>query len=158
MTTVLGPDAAQEAPPSEPAAAGDDHVIDIDLDKDETIEEQLAAQSGKIEKFVDGALRPTPDQELFEGKQFEVKATIDGETADKIQISYSGTQVLESNEPKDVAFFEKMFLGRKLTLMVEVEVVDKTGKIKTDKNDETTITGIAKLKVIHVYEPTPEEL
>lgn len=158
MTTVLGPDAAQEAPPSEPAAAGDDSVIDINLDADETIEEQLAAQSGKIEKIVGKALKPTAEQELFEGKQFEVKATIDGESADKIQIGFSGSWVLDPNLPADVAFFEKLFLGRKMTLQIEAEVSDKTGKIKVDKNDETTITGIAKLKVIHVYEPTPEEL
>lgn len=158
MTTVLGPDAAQTAPPTEPAAAGDDNVIDINLDADESIEEQLEAQRDKIEPLVEKALKPTAEQELFEGKQFEVKATIDGESADKIQIGFSGSWVLDPNLPADVAFFEKLFLGRKMTLQIEAEVADKTGKIKTDKNDESTITGIAKLKVIHVYEPTPEEL
>lgn len=158
MTTVLGPDAAREAPPSEPAAVGDDSVIDINLDADETIEEQLEAQRDKIETHVGKALKPTPEQELFEGEQFEVKATIDGESADKIQVGFSGSWVLDPNLPADVAFFEKLFLGRKMTLQIEAEVADKTGKIKTDKNDETTITGIAKLKVIHVYEPSPEEL
>lgn len=158
MTTVLGPEAAQTAPPTEPAAAGDDSVIDIDLDKDETIEQQLEAQRGKVETIVGKALKPSAEQELFEGKQFEVKATIDGESADKIQIGFSGSWVLDPNLPADVAFFEKLFLGRKMTLQIEAEVSDKTGKIKTDKNDETTVTGIAKMKVVHVYEPAPEDL
>lgn len=157
MTTVIGPDATDQKAPPEPAA-DDDKVINIDLDADASMEQQLAAQSSKIEHFVKGAMKPTAEQELFEGKQFEVKATIDGESADKIQIGFSGTWVLDPNLPADVAFFEKLFLGRKMTLQIEAEVADKTGKIKTDKADTATVTGIAKLKVVHVYEPTPEEL
>lgn len=159
MTSVLGPDAVASTPQTEdPPAPNASTVIDIDLDSDLTMEQQLAAQADKLKTAVGAPAEPTAEDELFEGKQFEVRATIDGESADKIVIKYSGTQTLDPNDPKDVAFFEKMFLGRKLTLQVEAEVSGKNGQIKTDKNDDSTVTGTATLKVVHVYEPTPEEL
>jgi hypothetical protein len=80
------------------------------------------------------------------------KATIDGETADEIAVKFGGTW-----EPP-VEFFDNLKLGRTVTLTIEAEVVGKAATLKTDAEGTAIVSGTAKLKVIDVYVPSPEEL
>lgn len=139
-TAISGPE-APAAPPAPPL-------------------DEPAEQTDKVETAPDAleTIAPTRDDELFDGKGFELKATIDGELADKIQIGFTGTDVRDPHSQVDIDFFESLKLGRTVTLMVETEVVKRVASSKTDSKDNETITGHVVLKIIGVYKPTPEEL
>lgn len=152
MSTVIsgpGADGATAAP-----TADANSTINVDLDSDTPIEKQILEQADKLPE----AIRPSADDELFDGKGFEVKASIDGESADKIQIGFTGTDIRDPNNQADVDFFESLRLGRTVTLQVEAEVTKRVASSKKNKDDEETITGHVVLKIIDVYKPSPEEL
>jgi hypothetical protein len=94
----------------------------------------------------------TTDTAIFDAAPYTTpKASIDGNQADEIAVKFGGTW-----EPS-VEFFDGLRLGQTVTLTIEAEVIGMAASIKSD-GDDVAIVGTAKVKVIDVYAPAPEDL
>lgn len=149
-TTVHGPDGATPpaaAPPAEPPTP------------DPAPELPPAAETpAPVEP--PPAVRPDADEKLFDAKPFErLKPNVDDEDTDAAKVAITGGYEIDLENAADVAWFNRLFRGQSVTLQIEAEVTDRIAPMKRNKKtDETTVTGVVKLKVTHVYRPAPEEL
>lgn len=124
--------------------------------------EVVEAKRAETLAAVAPAAEPLPGQQAsaFDEKPFTSKRPmIDDEEADKIKVQFSGTWELDPMLADDVAFFNRMVLGKSIDLRVEAEVSDRNAKMsRNEESGEETVTGVIKLKVIHAYRLVAEEL
>lgn len=79
---------------------------------------------------------------------------VDGHQIDRIALTFSGTVFLERGDAEDVALYNRLKLGRDVTLQVEAKTSGSGAKGATDKDgDLDVVVGEKKLKVHSVYIP-----
>jgi hypothetical protein len=140
---------------AEATIKGPDITINLD---EETIEEAFERQRGVIEDKVRTVIENTGQATAFDPAPFTSKRPeIDGETADKIKITLTGTWELDPMIEDDVALFNRLHLGQSLDLQIEGEVVAKQGSLVRGESGDT-ITGAAKVQILHVHRLTAEQL
>jgi hypothetical protein len=95
---------------------------------------------------------------LFDRSQYEredlIIAKVDGNPIDRIALTFAGTVYLDRSDPADVALYNKLALGRDVTLMVEGRCNATGAKGATDREGELdVIVGQKGVKVGTVYVP-----
>jgi len=84
---------------------------------------------------------------------------VDGNAIDRIRITFSGTVSLDRSEPNDVALYNRLRLGREVTLKVEGRASGTGAKEATGRDgDLDVIVGLKTVTVTTVYVPAAEEL
>lgn len=107
---------------------------------------------------------PDPSKgQLFDKSQYEREdlqiAKIDGQTVDKIKVSFSGSVMLDRADPADVALYNRLMLGQECELRVAGKVSGTGGGYTTSKGGELdAIIGEKKINVSTVWVLTPEQL
>ncbi len=95
---------------------------------------------------------------LFDGSAYVAVPEIDGQTADKLVIAFSGSIAYDAADEDGQALFHRLSLGHAVELRVAGVVAAKTGTYKVTARDEEIVTGKATLKVDTVYVLSPEAL
>lgn len=113
----------------------------------------------------DGAPLEDPDGQtaIIDRSQYEREdlaiAKVDGNAIDRIRLTFSGTVSLDRSEPADVALYNKLVLGRGVTLMVEGRCAGTGAKEATGRDgDLDVIVGQKTVAVTTVYIPAVEDL
>lgn len=162
-TTVHGPgDTPAAAPPAAepPIPAPDPDLPPAASGLTDHVEQTLQNQGVEVERTGPQSIMVNADQALFDGKPYEsLKPNVDGEDTDSAKVTITGSWDIDLEDAADVAWFNRVMRGQSVDLRIEAECTDRTAPYKRNsETDETTITGVMKLKVTHVHRLTPEEL
>jgi len=100
--------------------------------------------------------------ELFDSGRYLEAVVVDGQKTDEIVVAFSGSIRYDAMTPEGREMFERLTLGRSVSLRIEGIVAGKAGSYKlagvgTDDEREV-VTGKATVKVTDLYRLTPEEL
>jgi hypothetical protein len=94
------------------------------------------------------------DTELFDAKPYEVPfPEIDDHPVDAIALTLRGALKLNRNDPTHVALIERLKLGRQVNLTCTATCTGKTNQIRTDNEDNTTLTHVVSLAIDWVDVP-----
>lgn len=138
-----------EVPDSEPEPGTSEELAEAPVEPEE-------AEQGTP---TDEAGNPTLiDRSQYEREDLAI-AKVDGNAIDRIRIAFSGTVSLDRSEPADVALYNRLVLGREVTLMVEGRASGTGAKEATGRDgDLDVIVGQKTVTVTTVYVPAAEEL
>lgn len=153
---IVGPSVtAADTLTTETAATGTDADVTVSINGGPEV---------PLETLTDAVLKTPPGKtvELFDKGAYLNAVVIDGQAADKIRISFSGSIDYEAADPTGRALFEKLALGKDIDLRVAGTVAKKHGAWKlagagTD-NEREEVTGQVGVKVTDLYVLSPEEL
>lgn len=98
------------------------------------------------------------DRSQYEREDLAI-AKVDGNSIDRIALTFSGTVYLERSDPADVALYNALRLGTGVTLMVEGRCFGTGAKGATNRDGELdVIVGQKTVKVDSVYRPAAEDI
>lgn len=95
---------------------------------------------------------------LFDAAPYVEAIDIDGQSADKLKVSFAGSIEYDPTDPSSRALFESLTLGKPVELRVAGYIAKKNGSYGENSEGETTVTGTAGIKVTTLYLLTPEDL
>jgi hypothetical protein len=72
---------------------------------------------------------------------------------DRIVVMFSGSVILDRNDPRDLELFDRLQLGTDTSLRVEGQVAARTQKQYTQRGENTLVKEEAKVVVFAVYDP-----
>ena len=98
------------------------------------------------------------DTALFDPSPYVETIEIDGQSTDKLKVSFAGSVEYDPSAPDSREFFESLRLGKPVELGVAGHVAKKNGSWAENAEGETTVTGTAGIKVTTIYVLTPEDL
>jgi hypothetical protein len=93
------------------------------------------------------------EQELFEGKQYEIPfPKADGKEVTDLVVRLAGNLKLNRNDPEHVALIESLNLGRMVELRITAGVDSKGQSVKEDIDGTETVTYSVGLRLHEVVE------
>lgn len=121
------------------------------------------SSSGKIPLADIPELKQTINPEaLFDTHAYLDVPTVDGQAADKLVVSFSGSVSFNAGDEQGKQLFRSLSLGKSATLQVEAVVAGKAGGWKIvgagGDMEREVVTATAKVKVETLYLPSPEDL
>lgn len=116
------------------------------------------AQQADDAEHVDEKGRATLiDRSAYEREDLAINK-VDGQTIDRIAVTFAGTVYLDRSDPSDVALYNRLVLQRDVTLMVEGKCSGTGAKGATDRDgDLDVVIGHKTVKVATVYIPAIAE-
>lgn len=98
------------------------------------------------------------DRSQYEREDLAI-AKVDGNQIDRLWVGFSGGFFLNRSDPNEVAFYNRLQLGRDVTLMVEGKCAGTGAKGATNREGQLdVIIGEKKVKVESAYIPVVEDL
>lgn len=114
-------------------------------------QEQHDAQAGAVQAHL-------IDPSEYDDPELAI-AKVDGNSIDRIALTFSGTVFLDRSDKADVKLYNDLKLGRDLTLMVEGKCLGTGAKGATNRDGELdVVVGQKGVKVGSVYRPAAEDL
>lgn len=107
--------------------------------------------------------QPARDGGLFDADRYKDPAlaipNVDGESIDRIKLSFTGSIFLDRSAPADVALYNKLRFGKEVTLAVEGRCNDTGAKGATDREGNLdVVVGRKSIKITTVYLSTIDGL
>lgn len=86
-------------------------------------------------------------------------AKVDGNSIDRIALTFSGTVYLDRSDVADVRLYNGLKMGHGITLMIEGKTLAAGAKGATNREGELdVVVGTKGVKVTSVYRPAAEDL
>lgn len=103
------------------------------------------------------------DEALFDKAQYDSPELaipkVDGQGIDKIRVAFTGSVMLDRSDPRDVALFNKLTLGKDVELRVAGKVSrTATGWTTNREGDLDAVVGERTCKIDTVWILDPENL
>lgn len=115
-----------------------------------TLEETVVGEGEVQGHLVDPAQYDDPELAI---------AKVDGNSIDRIALTFSGTVYLDRSDRDDVRLYNALKLGHDVTLMVEGKALGTGAKGATNRDGELdVVVGTKGIKVTSVYRPAAEDL
>lgn len=127
-----------------------DRTADTPADETETETATETDEGAKSTGLFDASRYDSPELQITK---------VDGQGIDKIRIAFTGSIMLDRSDPRDVALFNKLILGKDVELRCAGEVVrTATGWTTNRDGDLDAVVGERTIKVGTVYVLEAESL